>query len=208
MTHSPAIRRRAVALYRKGKTSREVAGILGIGACTVTRWARESGIETRPRLPAEAKAVIVRRYVTGESSITLGDEYGISGTTVIRLVRAAGHSVRPRAGRKASHTEAEAVEAVRKYGTVVDAAYVLGIQASALYEFLKRRGLRPHDPEGRYGSSGNRWSEAEKASAVAMYVEGAPMLQIEASTGASRTTIRRWAERAGASIRLPGRAAA
>ena len=81
----------AVALYRSGLTSREVARRLGVGQGTVARRVREAGMArprgVKPKLPpASALRMMIAR---GQTQAAIAREYGVTKQAVNFRLRAA-----------------------------------------------------------------------------------------------------------------------
>ena len=93
---TPALRSAVTAALRQGVPGTVIADSFGIARSSVSNIAIEAGLRRRhsPRVPPERAAVIVARYLAGESGEILGAEFGIASKTVRELVRRSGGVVR------------------------------------------------------------------------------------------------------------------
>ena len=93
---TPRLRAAVIEAVRQGIAGKVIADSFGICRSSVSNIAIEAGLRraTCPRVPAERAAVIVARYLAGESGDRLGPEFGIAARTVRELVRRSGGTVR------------------------------------------------------------------------------------------------------------------
>ena len=82
---------KAIAAYRAGQTSYDVAPILGVHQTMACRILKRAGVEMRPRgrrKNAERNREIARRYFAGETGAALAEEFGLSTPRISAIAHA------------------------------------------------------------------------------------------------------------------------
>lgn len=195
--------------YRAGRTTYEIADILGISAHPVADSLKRQGVPLRPggRQPnwtgsPEQQAAIVAAYQSGESIRKIAARLHVRTAAVIETLDAAGierwgAGSRRRFDDQAARQMADAYEA----GTpITRIAEQHGTNATTIANYLKRQGVELRD-----NMLPHFWTADRVAEAAFRYEDGESQQQIAGAMGCSQAGVSYALTRAGVQIRSEGR---
>jgi len=151
-----------------------------------------AALELRGRLRDD----LTRLWATDASNADIAVALGISLPTVGRVARDLGLPVRRK---KLDRDQVVALYAEHRSIGAVAAA--LDTSDAAVRYQLRQAGVAVRRP----GDNGTRRSDADRATALAMYQAGAPVEDIYRALGITESTLHRWRKAAGIPARTPGR---
>lgn len=138
--------------------------------------------------PESTRRKALDLYRKGHTTTQVGEILGVSATYVARVARQEG-IIRGRGHPK--YTREEVEQALQEAGYIAAAGVLLGTSERGAWHVVRRLGLLP-PKDGRTLGNGRLYPQETRDLARELKRQGLTWAEIEARTGAHRSTMRRW----------------